>query len=78
MNLVRERDVTKGCKFMVFESQLMQLFQWCHSCGLEVKFKISVRGTLLAVSGVCPDGHIPHWQSQPVVRCMAAGICCCL
>ena len=51
----------------------MQLFHRCRSCGLEVKLKASVRGTLLVVSGVCTDGHILHWQSQPMVRCMAAG-----
>ena len=27
----------------------------------------------LVVNGVCPDGHILHWQSQPMVRGMAAG-----
>ena len=50
----------------------MQLFQRYHSCGLEVKLKTSIRGTLLVVNGVCPDGHILHWQSQPMVRGMAA------
>ena len=51
----------------------MQLFQQCHSCALEVKLKTYIQGTLLVVSGVCPDGHILHWQSQPMVRGMAAG-----
>ena len=73
MDLVHESDVNKDRKFIVFESQLMQLFQRCHSCGLEVKLKTSIRGTLLVVNGVCPDGHILHWQSQPMVRGMAAG-----
>ena len=68
-DLVHESVVNKDSKFIVFESQLMQLFQRCHSCGLEVKLKTSIRGTLLVVNGVCPDGHILHWQSQP----MAAG-----
>ena len=66
-DLVHESDVTKDRKFIVFESQLMQLFQQCHSCGLEVKLKTYIRGTLLVVNGVCPDGHILHWQSQPMV-----------
>ena len=32
MDLVHESDVNKDRKFIVFESQLMQLFQRCHSC----------------------------------------------
>ena len=70
---MHESDVAKDQKFIVFESQLMQLFHQCHSCGVEVKLKASIRGTLLVVSGVCPDGHTLHWQSQPMVRGMAAG-----
>ena len=49
----------------------MQIFHQC-SCGLEVKLKTSIQGTLLVVSGVCPDEYILHWQSQPMVRGMAA------
>ena len=66
-------DEIKDCKFMVFESQLMALFHRCHSCGLGVKLETSVVGTLLVVSGTCPDGHVLHWQSQPMVRGIAAG-----
>ena len=73
MDLLHESDVTKDCKFIVFESQLMQLFQGCHSCGLEVKLKTSIRGTLLVLNSVCPNGHILFWQSQPMVRGMVAG-----
>ena len=25
------------------------------------------------VNGICPDGHVLHWQSQPMLRGMAAG-----
>ena len=50
----------------------MTLFRRCHSCGLEVKLKTSIVGTLLVVNGICPDGHVLHWQSQPMVRGMAA------
>ena len=73
MNLVHESDVTKDQKFIVFESQLLQLFQQCYNCDLEVKLKTSIRGKLLVVSGVCADGHILHWQSQPMVRGVAVG-----
>ena len=52
-DLVHESGrVAKECKFIVFESQLMQLFQRCHSCGLEVKLETSIQGTLLVVNGV--------------------------
>ena len=66
-------DGIKDCKFIVFESQLMALFHRCHSCSQAVKLETSVLGTLLVVNGTCPDGHVLHWQSQPMVRDMAAG-----
>ena len=25
------------------------------------------------VNGTCPDGHVLHWQSQPLLKGMAAG-----
>ena len=66
-------DGIKDRKFIVFESQLMTLFNRCPSCGLEVKLETSTIGTLLVVNGICPDGHVLHWQSQPMVKGMAAG-----
>ena len=77
-DVLEEENVTvddgiKDRKFIVFESQLMALFHRCHSCGQEVKLETSVIGTLLVVNGTCPDGHVLHWQSQPMVRGMAAG-----
>ena len=51
----------------------MELFHRCYSCGLEVKLETSIVGTLYVVRGMCPDGHVLHWQSQPTVRGMAAG-----
>ena len=38
-DMVYESKMTKERKFLVFESQLMQLFQRCHSCCLEVKLE---------------------------------------
>ena len=37
-----KNGVNKDRKFIVFESQLMQVFQRCHSCGLEVKLETSI------------------------------------
>ena len=51
----------------------MLLFKQCHVCGLEIKLETSIRGTLLLVSGICPNGHVLHWESQPMIRGMAAG-----
>ena len=72
---IQENDngVAGDRKFIVFESQLLSLFQWCHSCGLEVELKTSTVGTMLVVEGMCPDGHILHWQSQPTVNRTPAG-----
>ena len=63
----------KDRKFIVFESQLLSLFRRCHSCGQEVKLETSIVGTMLVVSGTCPDGHVLKWQSQPMIKGMAVG-----
>ena len=69
-----DSGITGDRKFIVFESQLMMLFKRCRSCGLEmVELKTSTSRTLLEVSGICPDGHVLFWQSQPVVRRIPAG-----
>ena len=39
----------------------------------EVKLETFIVGTLFVVRGMCPDEHVLHWQSQPMVRGMAAG-----
>ena len=57
----------------MFESQLLSLFRRCHSCGQEVKLETSIVGTMLVVSGTCPDGHVLKWQSQPMIKGIAAG-----
>ena len=71
---LRERPgIAEERKFIVFESQLMVLFKQCHICGLDMELETSIRGTLLAVTCTCPDGHVLDWQSQPTVKGMAAG-----
>ena len=67
-------DIAGERKFIVFESQLVMLFKMCRSCSQEmVKLKTSTSGTLFEVKGICPDEHVLHWQSQPVVRRIPAG-----
>ena len=43
-----------------------------YSCSQKIKLEISVIGTLLVINGICPDGHVLHWQLQPMVSVMAA------
>jgi len=38
-----------------------------------VELKTATSGTLFEVNGTCPDEHVLHWQSQPVVRHIPAG-----
>ena len=33
----------------------------------------SIVGKMLVVSGTCPDGYVLKWQSQPIIKGMAAG-----
>ena len=47
-------------KIIVFKSQLLMLFQHCHTCGVEVELKATTVGTMLVVDGVCHDGYILH------------------
>jgi len=58
-------DIT-GDKFIVFKSQLLMLFQPCHTCGLKAELKASN-------AGMHRDRHILHWQSQPTINHMPAG-----
>ena len=72
---MKEEDITvdneiKDPKFIVLKCRRMTML--C-SCGLEVKLETSVVGTSLVVNDIFPDGHVLHWQSQPMVRDMAAG-----
>jgi len=51
-------DVAGDKKFIFFKSQLLILFRWCRTFGLEVELKASTVGTMLVVYGMCCDGHI--------------------
>lgn len=63
-----------GCKtYLVYESLLLLLLRKCYVCGQVVELKTSTRGTLLVVQGSCPDGHYLCWESQPMVKGIAAG-----
>lgn len=67
-------------KYLVFESSLLQLLQWCHcpDCGsLEVSSsapKMLINGSLLSLTIVCKScGRGSTWRSQPNVSQIPAG-----
>ena len=61
-------------KFLVFRKNLYQLFKWCPDCGSAVsKTHASTQGTQLFVRVKCIQGHSIVWQSQPMIKGMAAG-----
>ena len=61
-------------KFLVFKSELFELFKRCHECGAVVTKKHhSTQGTQLFVTLTCINGHTKLWKSQPMLEGMAAG-----
>ncbi|MES9883740.1 MAG: hypothetical protein ABW185_23050 [Sedimenticola sp.] len=63
-------------KYIVFESALKELLQFCQVCGSRAEVRRrQVRGTMVALEGVCKSnsGHVRHWQSQPSHRGMPVG-----
>ena len=61
-------------KFIVFESNLRQLFRHCSLCG-EPVVQMSMRavGTAIVVTTDCMEGHKHNWHSQSVIRNVHAG-----
>jgi len=62
-----EKNVRQEKKLVVFEACLLQLLRLCSRCGQEVELNTSTMGTLLMVTGSCPDGHALKWQSQQIL-----------
>ena len=61
-------------KFIVFKQNLFQLLKLCPECGAAVrKNHASTQGTQLFVRLNCINGHASLWQSQPMIKGMAAG-----
>ena len=61
-------------KFIVFKQNLHELLKWCPICGAAIRKKHSTtQGTQLFVRLKCINGHTPLWQSQPMIKGMAAG-----
>ena len=55
-------------------NKLFQLLKWSPECGAAVrKNHASTQGTQLSVRLKCINGHASLWQSQPMIKGMAAG-----
>lgn len=63
----------KDNKYIVFESQLRELFQTCTTCLQKREVKFISRGTLLRVECSCSDEHRFIWESQPYIGNKPAG-----
>ena len=54
--------------YLVYDSNLMKLFQRCSSCGCPIEQEYIERrvvGSCLQVKTICPQGHELSWESQP-------------
>ena len=61
-------------KFLVFNQELVKLFKRCHECGAGIRKKYeSTQGSQLLVTLKCINGQIHFWNSQPMIKGMAAG-----
>ena len=61
-------------KFVVFKEQLDKLLKKCPECGAAIRKKhTSTQGTLFLVTLKCINGHAYTWNSQPMIKGMAAG-----
>ena len=61
-------------KFMVFKEQLDKLLKRCPECGAGIRKKYtSTQGSLLLVTLKCIISHAYTWNSQPMIKGMAAG-----
>ena len=62
---VKEETAPFGRKFLVFESNLFELFQNCYKClaPSEPRIEKSV-GSMIVIVSKCKNGHIRSWTSQ--------------
>ncbi len=68
---VRAIPPDEELKYLVFQSNLRMLFQYCPSCGAKVvdcQFDSSNTGTLVKVKYACERGHKESWRSQPLLK----------
>ena len=68
----RSSDALDG-KFIVYGSQLQELFNLCPQCQGLCTIRSSVVGSLLSVLQDCTCGHRRRWYSQPFIGTYPAG-----
>ena len=67
-------DIIKDRKYVVFHSELHELFSHCGQCHIPCDVKYTEMGSLLTVSQRCRNCHVTRrWQSQPYVGNIPAG-----
>ena len=56
-------------KYLVFSNCLDQMLKCCPKCGVVVTgHKKKTTGNILSFEMTCLDGHITHWDSQPIIK----------
>ncbi|XP_062601407.1 uncharacterized protein LOC134263113 [Saccostrea cucullata] len=62
-------------KFIVFESNLLELFRYCSSCSSVTLFAVKkILGSLVQVEQICGScGHHRIWNSQPMTGSIPSG-----
>ena len=61
-------------KFLVFESCLKLLLNFCSKCGGTIlESTETTSGSMLSVKMLCVNNHLTCWNSQPLIKNIAAG-----
>ena len=61
-------------KFLVFESCLKLLLQFCSKCGGTIfESTETTSGSMFSVKMLCVNNHLTSWNSQPLIKNIAAG-----
>ena len=62
---MKDETAPFGRKFLVFESNLFQLFQSCYKCLAPAMPRLDkVVGSMIAIVSKCSNGHTKTWTSQ--------------
>ncbi len=71
---LEEECTINGKKYIVYEDQLLKLFDLCPKCGAVTDKKIHENGSMLTVHQSCSNcEHYVTWNSQPLINSIPAG-----
>ena len=66
---VNKNLLTQIQEYLVFSNCVDQLLKCCPKCYIVVTGqKKKTTGSMLSVEMICLDGHITHWDSQPIIQ----------